>query len=272
MILTKSLKISINNRNIEHYNSLGYNVKYFDVIDVPIKDLRPSCNNEVLVVCDNCGAEKYYRYQEYNKSLKTYNMYYCKHCAHLKYKRTCLEKYGVENTSSLESTKKKREETNLKNFGCVNVFQNEDIKKKSAETLNKKYNVNHISHDKNYQIKCKNTRILKNKQIPDYLLTEYELYSKKVRNETKRNKKIVYENWNGYDYYDNEYIKENIELNPNNLLYPNIDHKISIFYGFINNIEYNIISNIDNLCITKRKHNSAKRDLNETEYKNKFLI
>ena len=270
MILTKSLKISINNRNIEHYNSLGYNVKYFDVIDVPIKDLRPSCNNEVLVVCDNCGAEKYYRYQEYNKSLKTYNVYYCKLCAHLKNKRTCLERYGVENASSLETTKKKREETNLKNFGCVNVFQNEDIKKKLIETMLLKYNVTNPNKSDVILKKRKETRILNNKQIPDELLSEYQLYCKKARNETEKYKNDLINNWNGFDYYDKEYIKENFNLNSNDLLYPNIDHKISIFYGFVNNIDYKIIGNIDNLCITKKKHNASKNKLTELEYKNKL--
>ena len=38
-----------------------------------------------------------------------------------------------------------------------------------------------------------------------------------------------------------------------------IDHKISIFHGFINNIDPILISDISNLCITKRYINSSKQ-------------
>jgi hypothetical protein len=40
--------------------------------------------------------------------------------------------------------------------------------------------------------------------------------------------------------------------------YPTIDHKNSVFYGFMNNIPPEDISDISNLCITKRFINSSK--------------
>ena len=84
---------------------------------------------------------------------------------------------------------------------------------------------------------------------------------KRIRRKRGRNK------WNGYDYYDNEYIKENYKLNYNDNNYPTIDHKISIYYGFSNNIEPYIISNTDNLCITKKEINRKKSIRNENEFK-----
>ena len=44
--------------------------------------------------------------------------------------------------------------------------------------------------------------------------------------------------------------------------YPTIDHKISVFNGFINNISPEEISQLENLCITKRTNNSKKNSNN----------
>ena len=61
-------------------------------------------------------------------------------------------------------------------------------------------------------------------------------YRNEVKNLTKKAKKELLENWNGYDFYDNEYIKDNFNLDPTHKNYPTIDHKISVHYGFNNNI------------------------------------
>lgn len=98
------------------------------------------------------------------------------------------------------------------------------------------------------------------------MLSEYEIYHKKVVNLTRINKKKVFENWNGYDYYDGQYIKNNFNLNTSDKNYPTIDHKTSVYYGFLNNISVEYICSEENLCITKRSINSTKRHLNESEY------
>ena len=105
---------------------------------------------------------------------------------------------------------------------------------------------------------AKNKRIENKSQVPDELKTEFELYTKKVRNKTNRVKKKLFESWNGIDYYDNEYIRQNLVLENHNKRYPTIDQKISIYYGFINNIDPEIIGDLENLCITKRSINSSK--------------
>ena len=115
--------------------------------------------------------------------------------------------------------------------------------------------------------KVKITRIKNGKQTPDDLLTEFKLYTKLVVNKTHSFEKQLFQNWNGYDYYDGGYIKDNLSLNSNDKLYPTIDHKISIFYGFNNNIPADDIANINNLCITKRSINSSKNKLTEEEFK-----
>ena len=95
---------------------------------------------------------------------------------------------------------------------------------------------------------------------------EYRKYRNHVRRVTKINKVKLFENWNGVDYYDNEYIKENINLNWFDRLYPSVDHKNSVIYGYLNNIPPEILGNIDNLCITKRCINSSKNKKIENEF------
>ena len=68
-----------------------------------------------------------------------------------------------------------------------------------------------------------------------------------------------------YIYVD---ILNNFKLDHNDPNYPTIDHKISVYYGFKNSIDPNIIGSIDNLCITKRSINSSKRHLIEEEFIN----
>ena len=96
--------------------------------------------------------------------------------------------------------------------------------------------------------------------------TDFYKYYLLVCKHTLQNKKELLYNWNGNDYYTNEYILENFNLNSNDKKYPTIDHKKSIKYGFDNNISYTEISHIDNLCITTRSNNSSKGEKIETEF------
>lgn len=65
-------------------------------------------------------------------------------------------------------------------------------------------------------------------------------------------------------------IKENYKLDYNNNSYPSIDHKISVYDGFINKIDPSIIADINNLCITKRSINKNKGVLSEVDFIEKF--
>lgn len=58
-----------------------------------------------------------------------------------KSKKRCLEKYGVESLSQLESTKQKARLTCLKKYGVEYVAQAEEVKKKAEETLFSHYGV-----------------------------------------------------------------------------------------------------------------------------------
>ena len=89
----------------------------------------------------------------------------------------------------------------------------------------------------------------------------YRLYKNEVRRLTKKSAKIFMDGWDGRDFYDGELIIDNFKLPHINNNYPSIDHKVSIYHGYVNNIHPSKISDISNLCITKRVINSTKRDL-----------
>lgn len=111
---------------------------------------------------------------------------------------------------------------------------------------------------------------------PDYInidkLSEYELYRHEVDRITRKLKIQVFELWSGLDYYDGEYIKDNLLLEYNDDNYPTIDHKISIINGFKLGLTYEKISSIENLCITKRKLNIKKGSLNYDEFQSYLLL
>lgn len=114
----------------------------------------------------------------------------------------------------------------------------------------KKYN------NPNKMIKTKEDRGI---YIPISSISDFKKYRKYVNRITLRNKKLLFNKWNGFDFYDGEYIRENIYLfKSNDMDYPTIDHKISIFEGFKKSIPPYIIGGIDNLCITKRRINLLK--------------
>ena len=208
----------------------------------------------------------------------------------LNIKETCLKKYGVDNYAKTDEYREKFNNTCLERYGAENPFQHGYFKDRSKETCLKKYGVDNYAKTDEYREKFNNTclerygaenymqtkegkekvkitRIKNGKQTPDDLLTEFKLYTKLVVNKTHSFEKQLFQNWNGYDYYDGGYIKDNLSLNSNDKLYPTIDHKISIFYGFNNNIPADDIANINNLCITKRSINSSKNKLTEEEFK-----
>jgi hypothetical protein len=209
-------------------------------------------------------------------------------------RKTTFERYGVESFfqtkemrdmnriwMSSDEFKEKSKETNLEKYGVDRFCKTVDFK--NQITLNKdvivekikrvfleKYGVDWPSKIESVVSKSLKTREENGHIIPTEDLSEFDRYRKLVRKYTNRNKKKLFEDWTGFDYYDGEFIKGNFSLSHKNRLYPTIDHKISIFYGFKNKIEAEEIGDITNLCITKRSINSSKRGLIEEVYKLKL--
>ena len=278
MILSKKVKIRINPSNYNYYKDIITDIKCGNYYEIDIVYLNPTSHYKIDVKCHVCEKCSIKPYRGYIKSYNNRGFYCCSpKCAILKNKKTNLEKYGFENSFQSEEVKCKIKETNLLKYGVEYPTQSENIREKIRKVSLERYGTENPAKSEIIQNRMKNTcfkkfgspnynssKLAKNKrienksQVPDELKTEFELYTKKVRNKTNRVKKKLFESWNGIDYYDNEYIRQNLVLENHNKRYPTIDHKISIYYGFINNIDPEIIGDLENLCITKRSINSSK--------------
>jgi len=148
----------------------------------------------------------------------------------IKCKELLFKKYGVYNVSQLASVKKSIINTSNINFGADNYLSS-NIRRKLEED--------------------------KNNWIPLELIKDFEKYHRLCIIETNKHIPVLFANWNGRCYYSSvELLTSSIEYN--NPKYRTIDHKISIFYGFVNNIPPQIIGNINNLCICSREYNTKK--------------
>ena len=276
MIITKKVEIILNSANMKHFHNLGYNeLKRNEKLIVPIEDLTKSSHAIIKVKCDICGHEKDLMYRFYSKNFNNQGFYCCSEkCSRIKanttsvdkygaenyrntekMEKTCLEKYGYDNPSQVEKFKEKRKNTMIERHGVEYYVLSKDFSEKSEITSIKNYGTTHpMMSDEMKEIKKE--YFIKN----GFNITtdEFELYKNIVYRLTKKNKKKLLELWNGLDYYDNEYIKDNFNLSGSHRNYPTVDHKISIFEGFKNKIEAEEIAKIENLCFTKRYINSRK--------------
>ena len=221
------------------------------------------------------GVENYFEYVDFkDKSLKTIKEKYGENIENVfqsekikkKIKETYMEKYGdyYSNTILFKEQYKK---TCIKKYGVEHYFQTNEFINKSNDTKTKRYNnINYVN-----VIKSKETRTNKGNMISEDNLNDWLLYKRNVWRLTNNTKKELLLKWDGYDYYDNEYIRDYYNLKHTDNKYPTCDHKISVKYGFENNISVDDISNINNLCITKRYINSTKSFKTEEQFNNSLL-
>lgn len=284
MVIDKIIKIKISLKNIEHYSTFFDNLKLKDIIDIdPNLHLQRGSNIKVNVQCDICSLQRYIKYQAYYNNINScpeYKIYTCDKCSHIKIKeynkkkygfdyysqhpemnervkKTSIEKFGVEHYSKTDEYIKRRNKTNIEKFGFINPFMDKEMIKNSFLI---KYNVINPSQIEEFResakISARKTNEKSKYWIPLNKKTAWEIYRNKVRNITRLSVKNL--EWDGTDYYDNEYIKENFSLHHLDSNYPTIDHKTSIFDGFVNNIPIEVIASVDNLCWTKRIINITK--------------
>lgn len=186
-----------------------------------------------MSICRHCGNPT-----KYNKFRKRYAIYCSIRCANTdpqkisKTKITCSRKYGGDNPHSSENVKNKTKQTFLKKYGVCNYSQTKCF------------------HDE-----MTNRGLF----IPESKQTDFQKYKLLVLAETRKWIDQLFMNWDGYDYYTRDALLTD-KVNYNNKLYRTIDHKISIYKGFILNIDPLIIGNIKNLCITSRSNNCRKKE------------
>ena len=259
MIKNEKINLRLNPRHLSHFKSLGYkDIKCNNIIEIFTTDLPNNSNLKIDVICDNCSIEKSIKYQDYNKHTSNRTtQYYCSSCSSIKIKNTIIEKYGIHYTH-LDEYKEKIKTTTLTKYGVTHYSKTDEYKQKFKDTCLEKYGFDNPfkSFNLNIQTNKRKSMVNSGSWISLSEKTEWELYKGKVRNITRKNVKLL--EWDGTDFYDNEYIKENFSLNHIDNNYPTIDHKTSIFDGFMNNIPIDEIASVDNLCWTKRIINITK--------------
>ena len=264
MILTKKVKIRMEGKNFKIYKSKGYIFKWREIIDINIEDVLLNSNVIISAKCDICGNLKIIQYNFYNKNLSRGGFYSCQKCSTLKRKTKCLLLFGVDNYIKTKEYIDNLKKICIDKYGVDNFFKSSVFKEKRMKSILLKYGTNNFQ--KCLEVRNKTMKTCIEKYGVEYSgnlnrnhnTSEFKDYKRICRNITNSNKKMLYINWDGFDYYDGEYIKEHKSLNFNDNKYPTIDHKLSVYYGFVNNISPEIICNLDNLCITKRILNSKK--------------
>jgi len=277
MILQSEFKIKINSKNYKYYKHLN-NIKKGGEYIIDINQLHKGSHIKIKVECDVCHKQSSKPYRQYLESFNKREIYCCSpKCAQIKNKETNIGKYGCENVFQNKEIKEKIVKTNNVKYRVNYHTQSDNFKEKSKMTNIDRYGYENAAKSIIIQNKMKKTclerygvenymkseqmkkhRIKNGTKIPDELKKDYEKYLFEVRYLTYLQRKKLFKEWNGLDYYDDEPIKENFNLEITDKLYPTIDHKISIYHGYFNNISPEEISNIGNLCITKRGINSSK--------------
>lgn len=281
MILNERIDIFISYRNITHYVKIGYKPILNKNLNIETIHLPTSSHVRIDAVCEICKSIKNIQYCKYLLNRSRHGFYGCKKCSRQKSALTSISRYGVDNYSKTEEWKEKVESTNMIKYGYkTNLISPEYIKNIKC-ILKDKYGVENwyeIRNGNNSKLKkfiadpdigkilSQSIEISESLYRVDYISNSYILYRNECRRISESSIKYLYDIWDGIDYYDKESICDNFNLDHNNPLYPTIDHKTPIYYGFINKIPPSEIGCINNLCITKRCINSSKRDLTESEF------
>lgn len=144
MILDEYVEITMAGKNCQYYGEKGYPNQYGTQVKVKVQDLAPGSHVCVHVKCDYCGHEDIIKYQSYLKN--TANMtriYTCKKCKNVKYRETCLKKYGFEYATQSKEVQEKTRNTSKRKYGCDHFLQNKEVQNKRAKTNLAKYGVEH---------------------------------------------------------------------------------------------------------------------------------
>jgi hypothetical protein len=273
MIKDEYLDVDISYRNITHYRKLGYVPVLNEKLRIKTIDLPTSSHVRIDVICEICNKDNNLQFHKYILNKKRWGFYGCKSCSRQKAALTCVELYGVDNYSKTEEFAKRTEETNLKKFGYKTNLLNPDYQNKIKKILNDKYGsenffeINRNKKNSKNKFQCLDLENILNQSLElsetkyqvSNISQEYLLYRNECRRITNTFLNRLFDDWNGLDFYDNEYIGDNFKLPHNHKKYPTVDHKISIYYGFTNGISPSEIGHISNLAITKRTINSSKR-------------
>lgn len=160
MLISKEVKITADWASVKKYESLGYGkMKQGDTFIIKIEDLKPNSGVIVDITCDYCGVLIKRKFSEYVRNIKIDGKFCCRSCSPIRYRETCLRKYGVTNTSKLSQTHEKIKSTNLKRYGVESFAKLESFKENHKLRMIKKYGVDSFSKTEEWLEKQKQTSL-----------------------------------------------------------------------------------------------------------------
>lgn len=191
-------------KSSKYYSNIGYDIsqKY---IEIQILDLPHGSHVKIKAGCDYCINTKEISYKEYNKNTSINGKYSCCiKCGCLKSKETNLEKYGVESTNQLDSTKEKSRKTIKEKYGVDHISQVKYIiDSKRNKMLDRKDDIS--KRVKEYWNNIDESEILKINEKRS--ITNLEKYGfehvSQVKKFKDKTRETNLEKWGGYTYQSN---------------------------------------------------------------------
>jgi hypothetical protein len=96
MILSREIKIKINESNFQYFENLGYDISIGDELLIPIELLSKGSHHKIECQCDTCGIKRFVIFKNYIKYGNEWGFYYCRKCSEHKRKKTLMENHGCE--------------------------------------------------------------------------------------------------------------------------------------------------------------------------------
>lgn len=178
MLIEKEVTINGHPKNIVFYTKKGYVIKVGQPVKIKIEDLSEGTTIPVSCKCDECGIIKSKPFREYYEATKLTSKYYCYKCKSIKIKKSCLEKYGVDNVMKIESSKIALSKTINEKYGVEHYSQSDDFKNKYKSIMIEKYGVENGFQSEEVKDKIKNSNLEK-------YGVEYPQQNKEILKKTK---------------------------------------------------------------------------------------
>jgi hypothetical protein len=160
MIIDEVVNTNTNNRNYKKFRNLGYKFNIGDVISVNYRELNFGSISLVKVECDFCGRIKESKYNMYIKNISNQNLYACSgKCAINKFKKTNLERYGVEFPTQNDKIKEKTKDYFISKYGVDHPSMLEEFELKKQNTNLERYGVKHQMYINDNISKIKETKL-----------------------------------------------------------------------------------------------------------------
>ena len=190
IIKNKCIELSKKNFGSGFDNFLKKNSDIDDYLSLILKNIPWYETKKNVLICLGKGIEDKIYCKECGKELtikqaKSGLKFCSKSCSNKnkdkqeKYKKTCLEKYRVENISQLNDIKLKKVNVYLRNYGVDNPFKSEEVKKHIRESMIEKYGSSNPFKSEAIKQKKSNTCL-------ERYGTEFPVQSNEIREKIKR--------------------------------------------------------------------------------------